>query len=211
MPFEAITAGALLPDARTSRLIQPSKPSPLAITTLASATLRASAGDGAYTWASLSGPTSVATSTRSPPTFFTRSPRIENVASTFSRSCAAAGDAATNTIAASRCRRVSMPLSRFEMALRQRLTDNTTDLSEQKRQHVEKARHQDDGRARRNAGVIGEEEPEIARRHAACGCDRDHQRDIARPDPPERRRQHHEAAREHRAERMKPHHQVARA
>src|SRR4029453_6478663 len=95
------------------------------------------------------------------------------------------------------------PLSRLEMALRNRLTDEAADLSEQERQHVEDARHQDDGRPRGNAGVIGEEEPDIARRHPARYRDRDHQRDIARPEPPDSGWQHHDADREQRAERMK--------
>ena len=47
MPLVATMIGALLPEARTSRLIQPSKPRPLVITTLASATFLASAGAGA--------------------------------------------------------------------------------------------------------------------------------------------------------------------
>ena len=45
-PLVATTTGALLPDALTSRSIQPSKPSPLVNTIFASASFFASAGDG---------------------------------------------------------------------------------------------------------------------------------------------------------------------
>jgi len=46
MPVVATMIGALVPDAFTSRFIQPSKPRPLTNTTLASATFFASAGVG---------------------------------------------------------------------------------------------------------------------------------------------------------------------
>ena len=46
-PLLATITAALVPDALTSRGIQPSKPSPLVNTTLASASFFASAGDGA--------------------------------------------------------------------------------------------------------------------------------------------------------------------
>jgi hypothetical protein len=46
MPFVAVMTVALLPADFTSRDSQPSKPSPLTITSFAAATLRASAGVG---------------------------------------------------------------------------------------------------------------------------------------------------------------------
>src|SRR5262245_15660313 len=93
MPLVAVITWALLPDALTSRSIQPSKPSPLTRMSLASASRLASAGEGAYAWASPLGRTSEATSTVSPPTLRAKSARIEKVATTCTLSWAAAGPA----------------------------------------------------------------------------------------------------------------------
>src|SRR5882724_10622558 len=84
-----------------SRCIHPSRPRPFTTTTSAAATALASAGVGSNTWASPSGPTRVVTATRSPPTFFTISPRMLKLATTFSlpsAACAARGTSSKGAI-----------------------------------------------------------------------------------------------------------------
>src|SRR6516162_133546 len=219
MPLVATTIGALVPDALTSRSSQPSKPSPLTNTSLASATFLASPGEGAYTWALPLGPTKVATSTRSPPTFFMKSPRIEKLAMTLSRSCARAQGAtksAASAVAASACRRVSMAPSSaacdssscFEVAAGEGLSHQTADAAEQQRAEIERAGDQNDRGAGRDPGVKGEEQAGAARDHAARGGDQNHQRGVAGPEAADRRRQHHDADREQGAERVEAAHQV---
>src|SRR5262249_29528968 len=95
----------------------------------------------------------------------------------------------------------SCVLSTLELAPRQRLAYEAADPTEQNRQQVKRTGHQDDGRAGRHAGVEREQQPHVARDHAACCCDDDHQRDVARPESAGRGRQHHDADREQRAER----------
>src|SRR5262249_55648629 len=219
MPLVAPTIGALVPDALTSRSSQPSKPSPLTNTSLASATFLASPGEGAETWALPLGPTKVATSTRSPPTFFTKSPRIEKLAMTLSRCCARAGEAAksaASAVAASACRRVSMESpfavcaasSCFEVAAGKGLSHQAADAAEQQRGQVERAGDQDDRGAGRDPGGGGDEQAGVTRDHTARGGDQDHQRGVAGPEAADRRRQHHDADREQGAKRVEAAHQV---
>ena len=51
-------------------------------------------------------------------------------------------------------------------------------------------------------GVIGDQQPGIARHHGAADGDHDHRGDVARPEARDHRRQHHDADREQRAERV---------
>src|SRR5215208_3283347 len=98
MPALTTTGVALVPAAAINRVIQPSRPIPLMNTAFAAPSVLASEGVGENTCASLFGPIKVVTSTRSPPTLFTRSPMIEIDATTLSLSSAQAG-AATNIAA----------------------------------------------------------------------------------------------------------------
>src|SRR5689334_11007050 len=161
MPDVTVTTDALPPADFTSRGNQPSKPSPLTNTSFASATFFASAGVGAYTCASLSGPTSTATLTRSPPTLRTKSPRIEKLATTLSRSCACAG--ALTAINPRQTSQHSRNISRLKMPAWKQLPHQPADRTEQQRDHIEPRGDQDDRRSRGNFGLERQHQPGIAR------------------------------------------------
>src|SRR5262249_25908522 len=162
-------------------------------------------------WALPLGPTKLSTATRLPPTFFTKSPRIEKLATTGRRSCARAGPASTSAArAASTYRRVSTAssFSCFEVPARKSLPHQTADATEQQRDQIESAGDKDDGGAGADADMEGDQKAGIAGNGAARRCDDDHERDVACPEAADRRRQHHDADGKQGAERIKPAHQI---
>src|SRR5262249_37320768 len=167
------------------------------------------------------GPTSIAPSMREAPTLPIRSARMEKVATTLRRSplpCARAGPivniAVAQPPATTTCRRVSVlsftfiAASSFQMPAGEYLPQDSSNPAEQQRDAIEHAGHENDRRARGNAGVEREQQSRIAAYHSACGRNHDHQSDIARPEAADRRREHHDADGEQRAERVKSAHQV---
>ena len=80
------------------RGIQPSNPRPFTTNSRAPASAFTSCGRGWNTCASWSGPTSVVTATRSPPTSFTTSPRMLKLATTGTGAAQASTGHASNAL-----------------------------------------------------------------------------------------------------------------
>src|SRR5680860_1441296 len=220
-PPLATTSAPVKPEAFSSRSIQPSKPSPLTKKMSAPASILASAGVGLNTCASPLGPTSIVTSTRSPPTFFTMSPRMLNEATaltlplaalsleTLSAACTAPErPSMTKARAMSVRRRFRMTQLRvgkgsgFQMLAGHQPPEDTAPHAPKHGQEVENAAGEDDGGAGRYVDVIRDEQPGDARAEGGSDGDGDHAADILGPEPRGHRRQQHDADRHQRAERL---------
>src|SRR6185312_6830099 len=139
---------------------------PLTNTRSAAATARASAGVGSNTWASPSGPTRVVTTTRSPPTFFTMSPRMLKLTTTLSlpsAACAAPEARARGTRSAeNRNERRCMEGSGFIVRPRDQVLAQAAVGAPEHGEDVDDAGGEHDGGARRQIDVEREQQADIA-------------------------------------------------
>src|SRR5665811_145749 len=175
-PPLATTSAPVKPDAFSSRSIQPSKPSPFTKKISSPAIILASAGVGLNTCASPLGPTSIVTSTRSPPTFFTMSPRMLNEETaltlslatlsleTLSAACAAPEKPSMTKAKAMRVRRRFRMTqlrvgegSGFQMLAGHQPPEDAAPHAHKHGQEIEGAAGEDDRGAGRHVDVIGDE------------------------------------------------------